>query len=128
LAEFDLEGTRILIARAAVARDLLPVELERRGATVDVVEAYRTVPPANLAENAANILARKPDWITFTSSSTVHNLVDAVGASRLHGFRCASIGPVTTATLRQYGLNAAAEAGVYTIPGLAEALLASRKL
>ncbi len=128
LAEFELEGARILIARAAVARDLLPVELERRGAAVDVVEAYRTVTPANLTENAANILVRQPDWITFTSSSTVRNLVDAMGASRLQGFRCASIGPVTTATLRQHGLNVAAEAGVYTVPGLAEALLASRKL
>ena len=124
LAEFDLRGARILIARAAVARDLLPTELERRGAAVDVVEAYDTVPPANLAENAAKALARKPDWITFTSSSTVRNLVEALGAKRLEGYQCASIGPVTTATLRQNGLDVATEAAIYTIPGLVEAILA----
>ncbi|MDP9053109.1 MAG: uroporphyrinogen-III C-methyltransferase [Acidobacteriota bacterium] len=125
LAGFDLNGARILIARAAVARDLLPNELERRGAQVDVVEAYRTVTPNGLAERAAEIIARKPDWITFTSSSTVRNLVEALGAEWPSGLQCASIGPVTTATLRENGLHAAVEAGRHTIPGLVEALLAA---
>ena len=79
LAAYDLAGARVLIARAAVARDLLPTELARRGARVDVVEAYRTAAPPDLAQRAAAVLARKPDWITFTSSSTAQNLVDAVG-------------------------------------------------
>jgi uroporphyrinogen III methyltransferase / synthase len=123
LAEYDLSGARVLIARAAVARDLLPTELERRGAKVDVVEAYRTIAPPDLKEHAVALLAAKPDWITFTSSSTVKNLIDAVGAERLSGIRCASIGPVTSATLRQYGVPVAVEATDYNIDGLVEALL-----
>jgi uroporphyrinogen III methyltransferase/synthase len=123
LAAYDLRGARVLIARAAVARDLLPLELERRGAAVEVVEAYRTVTPPELTRHAADVLGHKPDWITFTSSSTVKNLVEAVGAQPLRGLRCASIGPVTTATMRQNGLDVAAEAASYTIQGLVEALL-----
>ena len=80
LADFPLPGTRVLIARAAVARDILPRELTNRGARVDVVEAYRTVVPDDLAKKFAAVLAaRKPDWITFTSSSTAQNLISAVG-------------------------------------------------
>ena len=126
LAPYDLNTARILIARAAVARDLLPVELSRRGAHVDVVEAYRTVPPPDLAARAAAILAHTPQWITFTSSSTVRNLVDAVGAEALRNIRCASIGPVTSATLRENGIPVAAEASTYTVPGLVEAVLSQR--
>lgn len=123
LAAFDLAGVRVLIARAAVARDLLPTELARRGAQVEVVEAYRTAAPPDLAQLAAGELGRKPDWITFTSSSTAQNLVDAVGAEALRGVKCASIGPVTSATLRQNGIPVAVEASIYTIPGLIQALL-----
>jgi uroporphyrinogen III methyltransferase/synthase len=123
LAPWDLTGARILIARAAVARDVLPQELTKRGASVDVVEAYRTVAPADLAVRAMGVLATKPDWITFTSSSTASNLVAAVGAERLRGIRCASIGPITTATLSQRGVSVTVEASSYTIPGLVQAVL-----
>jgi uroporphyrinogen III methyltransferase / synthase len=122
MAAYDLTGTRILIARAAVARDLLPTELARRGAHVDVVDAYRTAAPPELAERAAGVLFRKPEWIAFTSSSTVQNLVNAVGAEALRNVKCASIGPVTTATLRHNGLTGAVEASPYTIPGLVQAI------
>lgn len=123
MAAYDLSGSRILIARAAVARDLLPTDLTRRGAIVDVIEAYRTSAPAGLAHRAADILSRKPDWITFTSSSTVKNLVSATGVEALQNVNCASIGPVTTATLRENGVPVAAEAVAYTVPGLVQALL-----
>jgi uroporphyrinogen III methyltransferase/synthase len=123
MASYDLTGARILIARAAVARDVLPTELEARDARVEVVEAYRTVPPPDLAERAAGVLSRNPDWITFTSSSTVQNLVGATGAEALLGVSCASIGPVTTATLRGKGIPVAVEASTFTIPGLAQALI-----
>jgi uroporphyrinogen III methyltransferase/synthase len=119
----ELKGARILIARAAVARDVLPTELSRRGAHVDVVEAYRTVVPSDLAERASSVLSRKPDWVTFTSSSTAQNLIDAVGSEALKNLPCASIGPITSATLRQNGIPVAVEASTYTIPGLVEALL-----
>ncbi|MGD1071920.1 MAG: uroporphyrinogen-III C-methyltransferase [Bryobacteraceae bacterium] len=123
LAGYDLAGARILIARAAVARDVLPNELMRRGAQVDVVEAYRTSAPSGLADRAAEILGNKPDWITFTSSSTVENLLAAVGAEAMRGIRLASIGPITTATLRKHGMAETAEASIYTVEGLVEAIL-----
>ena len=126
LAHFDFGGSRILIARAAVARDVLPVELAKRGAIVDVVEAYRTVPPATLQAQAAEALRSRPDWITFTSSSTARNVIEAVGSEALKTVNIASIGPVTSATVRAYGLELAAEASDYTIPGLVEAILSRR--
>jgi uroporphyrinogen-III synthase len=122
LAAYDLTGARVLIARAAVARDLLPTELARRGARVDVVNAYRTTAPPDLAQHAAGALSRKPDWIAFTSPSTVQNLVGALGAEALRKVKCASIGPVTSATLRQNGIPVAVEASSFTISGLVQAI------
>ena len=126
---YDLSGRRVLLPRAAVARDLVPVELARRGAHIDVVEAYRTVVPEQAAAAARQIFgaARKPDWITFTSSSTVQNFVNLAGPDALQGTRAASIGPVTSATARKLGIRVAAEASVYTMDGLVEALLRESK-
>ena len=122
-AAHDLAGRRILLPRAAVARDLVPGELARRGARVDVVEAYRTVPPEHLAERAREVLAVRPDCLTFTSSSTVRNLVDAVGADALRGIPVASIGPITTLTARQLGIEVATQAKVFNVEGLVDAVL-----
>jgi uroporphyrinogen-III synthase len=108
-----------------VARDLVPLELSKRGARVDVVEAYRTAAPAGLAAQAKSVLARKPHWITFTSSSTVKNLVAAVGAPALAGIRIASIGPVTSATARELGLRVDVEANPHTMAGLVAGLVAA---
>jgi uroporphyrinogen III methyltransferase/synthase len=122
---YDLAGRRVMLPRAAVARDLVPVELARRGARVDVVEAYRTVVPEGAAGQAREIFgaARKPDAITFTSSSTVRNFVDVAGATSLQGVKAVSIGPVTTHTARGLGIEVAAGARVFTIDGLIEAIL-----
>jgi uroporphyrinogen III methyltransferase/synthase len=124
-APYDLAGRRVLLPRAAVARDLVPAELARRGARVDVVEAYRTVVAKGAAEQAREIFgaARKPDFITFTSSSTVRNFVDVAGAASLQGVKAVSIGPVTTETARGLGIEVAASARVFTIDGLVEAVL-----
>jgi uroporphyrinogen-III synthase len=124
-AAFNLAGQRILLPRAAVARDLVPVELARRGAIVDVVEAYRTVIPANARAAAAEIFTspRKPDWITFTSSSTVRNLAAVADATALAGVKTASIGPVTSATARECGIDVTVEASVFTVDGLVDAIL-----
>jgi uroporphyrinogen III methyltransferase/synthase len=122
MAAYDLTGVRVLIARAAIARDLLPAELMRRGARVDVVEAYRTTAPRDLARRAAGVLSGKPDWITFTSSSTAQNLIDATGTAALRDVKCASIGPITSATLQENGVPVAVEASAYTIPGLVQAI------
>ncbi len=121
----DLTGKRILLARAAVARDTLPAGLRARGAHVDVAAAYRTLPPDNLAARARELLnaPRKPDWITFTSSSTVANLAAAIGVEELAGIQVASIGPVTSATARSLGIHVTVEASRFDEAGLLEAIL-----
>ncbi len=118
----DLMFRRILLPRAAVARDLVPAELTRRGATVDVVEAYRTVIPEGAAEHAREVFARKPHWITFTSSSTVRNFIAAAGREGAAGVSIASIGPVTSATARELGLTVDVEAASHTVDGLVAAI------
>ena len=122
---FPLLGAQILLPRAAAARDIIPHQLTRRGAHVDVVEAYRTVVPENAATRAHEIFHsdRKPDWVTFTSSSTVKNLLAIAGREVLVGVRIASIGPVTSQTLRMHDLTVDAEAREFTIPGLLDAII-----
>ena len=124
-ASENLAGKKILLPRAAVARDLIPSELAKLGAQVDVVEAYRNVVPPHSAERSREIFgaAKKPDWIAFTSSSTVKNLLAAAGREALEGIRIASIGPVTSSTLCGHGLQVDAEAKQFTIDGLIEAIL-----
>ncbi len=122
----DLGGKRILLPRAAVARDVIPVELTKLGAHVEVVEAYRTVIPPGVAARIEAL--QKPDWITFTSTSTVNNFVALAGREALTGVKLASIGPVTSQALRKHGLEVTAEAQSYTIDGLLEALVARKVL
>ncbi|MDQ6677544.1 MAG: uroporphyrinogen-III C-methyltransferase [Acidobacteriota bacterium] len=121
----SMAGERVLIPRAAVARDVLPVGLQARGAVVDVVEAYRTEAPAGFPALAAAAVAQlQPrDWLTFTSSSTVRNLVTAIGAECIRNVRVATIGPVTSATAREFGIEVNTEASTYTSEGLVEAIL-----
>ena len=125
LSEERLAGLRILLPRAAVARDLIPTELGKLGAQVDVVEAYRNVVPADAGSRAREIFsgANKPDWITFASSSAVKNLLTAAGRDALDGVRIASIGPVTSETARSNGLKVDVEAKQYTQDGLIAAIL-----
>ncbi len=126
LSDSDVAGKRVLLPRAAVARDALPEDLRRKGATVDVVEAYRSVAPGDLAARAAEVLlnARKPDWITFTSSSTVTNIVREAPQGALEGVKIATIGPVTSATVRKLGLAVTVEAQEFTAEGVVAAILA----
>ena len=121
----DLNSRRILIPRAAVARDVIPVELARRGASVEVVEAYRTIIPQDAADRAREALAREPHWITFTSSSTVNNFVASVSGRSLGNARIASIGPITSATLREHGMRVDVEAKPHSIEGLVDAMRGS---
>jgi len=127
LSKFELSGKRVLLPRAAVARDILPRALSDRGACVDVVEAYRTVIPEPAAKQAEHLLggAHRPHWITFTSSSTVQNFVKIAGAAALDGVKVASIGPVTTATAKKLGLTVTVEANPYTTDGLVTAIMAA---
>ena len=126
-----LEGKRFLIPRAKVARDLLPDELRKRGATVDVVEAYRTVTPIESVEKAGVIFSRhKPTLVVFTSSSTVDNLLRMLPPEErtryLQDTKIASIGPITSETLRRNGLKVDIEAREYTVPGLVRAIVEER--
>jgi uroporphyrinogen III methyltransferase/synthase len=120
-------GKRVLLARAAAAREVLPQELRRRGARVEVVAVYRTIVPASSRRRARGLFGRrKPDAITFTSSSTVRNFVSLLGRARarraLAGVAVASIGPVTSRTARGLGLQVAVEAKEFTTTGLVKAL------
>ena len=131
-----VDNKRVLLVRARVARDVIPRELRNAGAQVDVVEAYETVAPAASATRLRALLAdvnRRPHAITFTSSSTVKNFVKLLGLRNARaalrktgaseGVHSASIGPVTSATLREFGLPVDIEAAEYTIPGLVAAIL-----
>jgi uroporphyrinogen III methyltransferase/synthase len=122
-AGIELRGQRILLPRAAVARDLIPAQLASRGAHVDVVEAYRTERPADAAERIERAMTHHPHWVTFTSASTVENFIGVAGTDSLNGLRIATIGPVTSAAVREHGLRVDAEAKEYTVDGLVAALV-----
>ncbi len=124
-----VKGKRVLLVRAKVARDVLPKALRRAGAKVEVVEAYQTVAPPRSRQLLRKVLRdRRPNWVTFTSSSTARNFALLVGAGRLRavleGIRVAAIGPVTSRTLREMGLRVNVQARKYTIPGLVQAIAA----
>jgi uroporphyrinogen III methyltransferase / synthase len=116
----DVPVTRALIARAQEARDVLEDALRERGATVDVLALYRTV--AAPLDDAARAAVDGADYVTFTSASSVRHVLDA-GAT-LQGPRLVSIGPVTSAMLREHGFDPRVEATEHTPDGLVEALLA----
>jgi uroporphyrinogen-III synthase len=123
-----VQGKRVLLVRARVARDVIPRELRRAGARVHVVEAYETVIPQSSATHLRSALGNsrlRPHVVTFTSSSTVRNFVTLLGARRakLDGIRLASIGPVTSSTLRELGLRVDIEAKEFSIPGLVAAVV-----
>ena len=155
---------RVLLVRAKVARDVIPHELRAAGARVDVVEAYETVAPKSSRQRLRRSLSnrrRRPQFITFTSSSTVRNFVELLGLKTathhagphhagpyhggshyhsdshhasllappriLDGVKLASIGPITSATLRELQLPVDVEAAEYTIPGLVRAIVAHAK-
>ncbi|HEX5413116.1 MAG TPA: uroporphyrinogen-III C-methyltransferase [Terriglobia bacterium] len=122
----EVRGKSFLIPRAKVARDILPRSLEERGARVEVVEAYETVQPDLAAGELERLLSPRPDAITFTSSSTLTNFVNLVENAGLRKIlerlAIASIGPITSQTVRQHGLEVAMEAANSTVDGLIEAL------
>jgi len=122
-----VRGKHVLLLRAKVARDVIPRELRKAGGQVDVVEGYETVLPRASRTRlrlALNDAKRRPHVIAFTSSSSVRNFVALMGnCFSLDNIKLASIGPVTSLTLREQGLAADIEAGDYTIPGLVRAIV-----
>ena len=122
-------GRRVLLARAMVARDIIPDALRARGGMVDVVDAYRTVIPAESVTAIRTIFgvgSRAPDAATFTSSSTVTNFLALLDAARVglpSEMKAVSIGPVTSATLRERGWEPVAEATPHDLSGLVDAVV-----
>ena len=121
LAEVPVEGKPVLVARAAEARDVLPAALGDRGAQVDVVAFYETVRETPAPEEIER--AMDADYVTFTSSSTVRNFLEVTGGRVPERARIASIGPVTSKTARDAGLEVAVEAGQHDPDGLVRALV-----
>jgi uroporphyrinogen III methyltransferase/synthase len=120
LASVDV--SRALVARAAQARDVLPDALRERGAEVDVVELYETV--AEPLSDAQRSALSGADYVTFTSSSTVRFFFEQAAGALAGDTRLASIGPVTSATLRQLGHEPALEAERHDVDGLIDAIVA----
>jgi uroporphyrinogen III methyltransferase/synthase len=114
----DVAGKRVLVATAEGARDVLPDGLAAGGADVTVLRTYRTVPEP---VDADAVLAA--DLVTFTSSSTVANLVRAMDGRDLSGLRAVSIGPVTSTSLREAGIEPVSEADPHDVTGLVRAVL-----
>jgi len=122
LREVPVEGRRVLVARAAEARDVLPDALRERGAAVDVAALYETV--AEPLGQAAREGLAQADYVTFTSSSTVRFLLEAAGGDSLAAqTRVVSIGPITSETAREHGLTVHVEAERHDIDGLVDALV-----
>jgi len=124
----EIKGKNILLARADIARKSLPKLLSESGASVTEVVVYKTIPGDFDADALKALLeAGSVDAVTFTSSSTVNNFVDRLGNDFImkmkDKFSAVSIGPITSETLRARGLEPAAEAEEFTIPGLVDKLL-----
>src|SRR6202795_445661 len=126
-----IKGKRVVLIRAKVARDVIPEELRKAGAEVDVVEAYETVVPEKSRARLSALMrsSRRPHVVTFTSSSTAKNFAELLGDSRdglLENLQFASIGPVTSATLRELQMPVTIEAREFTMGGLIRAIVLAR--
>ncbi len=147
-----VNGKRVVLIRAKVARDVIPEELRATGAAVDVIEAYETVAPEKSRVRLRALMksaARRPHVVTFTSSSTAKNFAELlcgsgapprsdgakprphtdlrkVKADSFNGIQFASIGPVTSATLRELQMPVAIEAREFTMGGLIRAIVLAR--
>jgi uroporphyrinogen III methyltransferase/synthase len=122
-----IQGRRVLIPRAQEAREILPEELVKLGARVEVVPAYKTVKAeGNAAEIRQLFQEKQVQIVTFASSSTVNNFVELLGkdnlAALMDGVTVASIGPITAKTAEKHGLASQIMPQDYTIPALAEAI------
>jgi len=122
----DISGKRVLVARAATARDVIPDALRAAGATVDVVDAYQNVVPEAASVQLRRAFSQNIDAATFTSSSSATHLAEAAREAGIgwpfEDVSAISIGPITSKTLRELGWPPAAEANPHDIPGLIAAV------
>ena len=121
----DWNGRLVLLPGSAIGRDALAVGLAELGAEVKRVPAYRNVRPDGIEDRARAAFERGIDVVTFTSSSTVRNLVDILGAERhlLESSAIACIGPITSSTAGELGLTVDIVAAEHNVEGLADALV-----
>ncbi len=131
MKELGMKGKRVLLPRAAVAREVLPIELARMGAIVDEVPAYDTVRPDQDTGYVKELLKnRAVDMVTFTSSSTVRNFADMFKAEGgalqewMKQVAVACIGPVTAKTARDNGFTVTLTPRQYTIDSFTESIVA----
>lgn len=124
-SKIEIENKRILIVRAKKAREFLPEILQKRGARVEILPIYETIKPLDSLEKLKEVI-HNLDIITFTSSSTVDNFFELLKEGQLtlsHDTLFASIGPITTETLKRYGYPPQITAKEYTVPGLVSAIV-----
>ena len=127
-ADGGVSGRQLLMLRADIARPALPLLLTEAGAMVTELTVYETRLAASLPEPVwAALRERRVDWVTFTSSSTARNMAELLGDERglLEGVRVASIGPITSDTLRGLGLEPTVEAETSNVQGLVDVLVAA---
>lgn len=124
LSDRDWAGRTVLLPGSEIGRDALAAGLSQLGADVRNVPAYRNIRPVGVAERARKEFDARIDVVTFTSSSTVRNLVDILGDDRelLTGSLIACIGPITAATAEELGLTVDIVAAEHNVEGLASAL------
>ena len=126
MLKLGIKGKKFLLPRAKVARKILPQKIKEQGGEIDVVTVYETkMPDTNKSEVIELLKNKKIDYITFTSSSTVKNFVEMIEKKLdlLKNVKLVSIGPITSNTLRDYGLSPSIEAKKFTIEGIKEAIL-----
>ena len=125
LSAREWQGVPVLLPGSDIGRDVLAQGLSELGARVERVTAYRTVTPGDAGQRARKLLSDGIDAITFTSSSTVRNLVDILDGdkSTLESSLIACIGPVTAGTAKELGIRVDLEAAEHTVEGLVETLV-----
>jgi uroporphyrinogen III methyltransferase / synthase len=121
-------GSRVLVARAQAAREVLPETLAQAGIQVEVAPVYQARPPAGIPEEARPFIeSGRIDLLTFASSATVHNFAALVGREKFQELArtavVAAIGPITAASLEEYGITPQVQPQDFTIPALAEAII-----
>ncbi|MFO7973384.1 MAG: uroporphyrinogen-III synthase [Candidatus Hydrogenedentota bacterium] len=125
--ELNLQGKRVLLPRADIARPFLPEALRQHDADVTELTIYKTVAPESSEDFADALMTFAPDIVTFTSSSTARNFHRMLGENRIETLKkhvaFAVIGPITAQTARELGMHPAIEAKKHSIPGLIQAIV-----
>ncbi len=129
ISRYKVKDKNILLIRSDKARDIIESKLSKKGANVNSVTGYKNVIPEGISKKIKDIFSRKVDWLTFTSSSTVENFFNYYKKyiSRRVDFKIASIGPITTKRVLDFGFDVDVEAEKYTIDGLVNSIIRAER-